>query len=754
MSHDTGADGWGLRQDGFAAETARAYEGLFTLGSGYLHTRGSLEESLAAAPQDTTFLRMPANVTAENFATTPAKWGTYVPGLFGPHPTLNTEMVNLPWFLELAPEVGGERLEMASSSVEGHERRLDLHTATLTRTLRWRTRQGATLTLRYERFLSQARPALSLQRLTLSADQAASVTLHAGVDGDVRTSGFDHLTAVDLAVTETGGTCSVETNGGDRCDMEVALCLPAGRAVTGAVADRRLRLSTVLDLEPGREVAVEKRTAVATSIDREPGTPAGRLAAAADLDFEALHAEHAALWQARWDRCDVVVDGDPRTQEALRTSLYHLLRTHVTGDARVAVDAKGYAGDAYFGRFFWDTEMYLMPFYLYTDPERARTFADFRVQSLPAVRRNAARYGYPGARFAWESDKEGNECCPSWQYCDHEVHVTADVVYGLEHYAVGADDPDYLRREAAETIVETARYWLARLSVRDGDTHPSLLGVMGPDEYTPISSNNAYTNWMVARNLRLAATVGCEGGATAEEIAAFQDAADGLPIRRAAENPELILQCEEWPGLADPEYDRLWPDRKGCYAAAVSQERLYRSKCLKQADVIMLQCLFPDSFTDAECRAAWAEYVPYTNHDSSLSAGIHAIMALRLGLDKEAYAYFQKGLYKDLEVEKGGAAEGIHIAGCGCNWMVVVFGFAGMKSALESDKLCLAPRLPARWTRLAFPVTWKRVPCTVEITHAATVVTNRGEKTLAVCVHGDERSLAPGEAAQWKGCTS
>lgn len=747
MNIDT--ESWILNQKGFSRETARAYEGLFTLGNGYLHTRGSLEEHLADAPQDSTYLRMPGNVTAENFGDSPAKWGTYVPGLFGPHPTLNAEAVNLPWFLELAPVVDGERLDLSRSRAK-HLRTLHLRSATLSRDLTWTTQCGAILNLHFERFHAASRPGLSMQRLKVTADRDLTLTLHAGLDADVRTSGFDHLVETTFATEAGGHLCTVTTNGGDTCRLLSRLCLPAGTTVETAVDGRRLRATAELALEAGTEVTIEKRVAVATSIDRLPAPPEAVLDAAASLSYDALHQEHAQAWEARWQSCDVRIDGDAKTQEAMRTSLYHLLRVHVTGDPRVAVDAKGYAGDAYFGRFFWDTEMYLLPFYLYTDPERARTLTDFRLQSLGGARKNAAKYGYPGARYAWESDKDGVDGCSAWQYADHEIHVTADVVYGLEHYAAATADSDYLSVQAAETIVETARYWMARMDVRRGDAHPSLLGVMGPDEYTPISSNNAYTNWLVKRNLALAATIGASGGATSEEIEAFRQAAETLPVCRSPENPDLLLQCEEWLNFAEPDFEKQWPGRKGGYANAVSQERLYRTKCLKQADVVMLQTLFPNDFSDAECQAAWDEYVPYTTHDSSLSVGIHAIMALRLGLEAEAFRYFQKGLYKDLEVEKGGAEDGIHIAGCGCNWMVMVFGFAGMKSALQSDILTLSPHLPADWKSLSFPLVWKGVPVHIAITPSETCISNRGSTPITANVNGKQMTIAAGAAANWQ----
>lgn len=744
-------DGWKLIQDHFSVATSRAYEGLFTLGSGYLQTRGSFEEHFADCEQNSTVLRQPANVTAEKFKPTPSKWGTYVPGVFGDHPLLLHEMINLPWFLELAPVIAGERLDLARSRHGEFHGALDMRTASLARSLVWMLPSGNRVRLRFERFISGRRTGLSVQRLTLTAEQTTEVELEAGIIADVTTNGFDHFTDVTMVPAGTDGIrCAVTTDAGDRITLQSRLrgsAAPLASTADTTSNPRTGRLRTRFPLIAGVPLTVEKRTAVATSRDLADRPVDGQLAAADGLDWNALFAEHAAFWAGQWEACDVQIEGDAQAQRILRCSIYHLLRAHVPGDPRVAVDAKGYAGEAYKGHYFWDTELYLLPFYLYTQPERAQTFVDFRIGCLPAARRIAAQDGYRGARYPWESDTKGRSCCCDWQYRDHEVHVTADVVYGLAHCFRGT--PRSISGNAAEVVVETARYWMDRMDWRHGEPHPSLLGVMGPDEYAPITNNNAYTNRLVALNLSLAAELGSAGGATDAEVAAFAKAAAGLPLVRSARNPALILQCEGFESLAEPRFDEFWADRKGCYAARVPQERLYRSKNLKQADVILLMALFPDEFSDAEVRAAWDTYLPVTTHDSSLSAGIHAIIALRLGLHEDAWMFFNKSASLDLDTDHGGASQGIHIAGCGCNWQVVVLGFAGMRTAMQSDVLSFDPKLPAHWRRLGFPVVWKGLPLRVEMTRGKTTVTNGGDRPVPVSVAGKTATIPPGESLEW-----
>jgi len=739
--------GWSLVERGYRPEEARAFEGLFTIGSGRLHQRASYEEGLKAAPQDTEYLRLPTNVTAEKFRPTPQKWGTYVPGIYGPHPTLNNELINLPSTFDLIPTVAGHRLDLDDVDAVEQTRVLRLDQAVLRRDVSWRV--GAiSVHARFERFISAARPTLCVQRLTLLADADVPATVAGGVDAAVRTNGYDHLR--DVSLTESGDAdvvCSLQTDGGDTVELRTRLRSPDAAAPAAYEASsRRGRRQLAVQLRAGEPVVVEKRSAIMTSRDLDPHPTEVVLNAADAWSFDALLEEHAATWATRWAACDVEIEGDAASQLAMRASIYHLLRCHTANDPRVSIDAKGYAGEAYFGRFFWDTDVYLLPFYLYTQPDAARSLVEFRIRTLDGARENARARGYRGARFAWESDHLGRECCATWPYVDHEVHVTADVVYALAHDAAATGDASLMQGAGAELIVEAARYWLDRSDVRAGETRRSILGVMGPDEYSPIHANNAFTNFMARFVLQLAAQ-DATGAATAEEKAAFADAADAIQI---PEDParDLILQSEDFELLAEPRYDELWTDRSQPFAANVPQERLYRTKCLKQPDVLMLMHLWPRVFSPQRLRAAWDYYVPLTCHDSSLSYGVHAILARRLGLRDEAWRFFQLSSGLDLDTAGGKPAEGIHIAAAANNWAGAVLGFAGLLPAMTADRLTLEPDLPDAWTRLAFPIVWRGQSVHVEIDPRECRLSNRSEQPLEAEVLGHAFTVAPGETAR------
>ena len=292
----------------FNPETALAYEGLFTIGSGYLHIRGSLEEHLSNAPQNIPYMRMPGNVSAEKFGGVCAKWGTYVPGVFGKHPLLNREMVNLPWFLDLAPVSGGERLDMRTSRIRDYRRELDLRTATLSRSLTWLPRNGPPVRVHFERFISAVRPNLCVQRLTLTPERRVAIKIVAGIDGDVLTSGYDHLTHVAVKrAGKNGLTSNTVTDSGDKVRI-VSRLSPVNASWRFKGGKRSGQLAAVFTVKAGDEIVIEKRTAVSTSRDLVKCSAESLLSGAAALSFEQLHAEHEAVWKKRWAGADVEID--------------------------------------------------------------------------------------------------------------------------------------------------------------------------------------------------------------------------------------------------------------------------------------------------------------------------------------------------------------------------------------------------------------------------------------------------------------
>jgi trehalose/maltose hydrolase-like predicted phosphorylase len=291
---------------------------------------------------------------------------------------------------------------------------------------------------------------------------------------------------------------------------------------------------------------------------------------------------------------------------------------------------------------------------------------------------------------------DGTEQCETWDIGLCEVHVTADVAYAMDRYVQATGDAAFLRDYAAGVYGETARYWLSRLTWEPGRGCFSSFFVKGPDEYCGAAVNNTYTNWMARHNLSLAARHGGLGEAETQRM------------RHAMEHIAILYDRERRLYLQDETFERLEPAPflKGSDVPsykAVCFDRMQRYRVIKQADLVLLTALFPDSFTAEEKENVFHAYEPLTLHDSTLSWGIHALLALRLGMWDKAGTYFRKALLLDLKDLMGNTGhEGIHMAALGAAWQAVVYGMAGLWA--DESGLSVRPMLPPGIRRLRFKV--------------------------------------------------
>lgn len=771
MTHAEGtSERYTVREVGFDPERFSHFEGLLTLGSGLVHLRSSLCESLSDTRQDEAYVRLPTNVTAERHRKRISVWGTYLPPIVGCNPLLNTVIVNLPSPLPIEVWLDGTLLSVEAAGLRDHRRELDLQRAVLERRSQWRPARGAEATLSERRFVSRVRPNLVVQEVEVTVDDVRDGVVRAGVDGRVRTNGHDHFVRCEPVRPEKSVLgIVVETDLGLRAAvLSTTRVLSGDGAHAPAEAQERAVFDSVpMTVGPDRPLRVVKYSVVvelpcAASDNRDPAdaevlAPAlHMLVQASEAGPRKLLGEHEQAWAELWVDAEVTIAGGTSADStvaaaeidrSLRISVYHLLRAHRSGVQEFAICPKGHAGEAYFGRYFWDTEIYLLPFFIYTDPTHARDLLRFRINTLNGARRNAKRYGGAGARFAWESSVTGDEECPNWQYADHEIHVTADVVYGIMHYVRATGDEPFLYDEAAQLIVEAARYYRSRLDrLPDGSVH--LLGVMGPDEYSPFSRNNAFTNHLVRFTFVTASDVIRKTDYGSEnEADEFHALADALPVPIDSERG-VILQSEEferYPPLDPGRFDSSRP-----IGMQASQELLYRRKALKQADVVALLALFPSDFPAQMRERSFDYYEPLTTHDSSLSPTTHALVAAELGRAEQAIGFLSRSIGIDTHPQTGDASQGLHIANAGGHWQVIVHGILGVRPAAAAPPgdtdLVIRPVLPVGIGRIAATVRWRGTTVGVEATGERVTVAHRGGAAVTVRVCGRSAKLSVGES--------
>lgn len=453
--------------------------------------------------------------------------------------------------------------------------------------------------------------------------------------------------------------------------------------------------------------------------------------------FETELETQRSIYAEYWKRANVKIEGDPKLQLAVRFNLFHLMSTPNPRDNRTNIGAKLMHGEEYGGHAFWDTEIFMLPFFTLVFPEIAKNLVEYRYLLLDAARKNAKKRGQSGARYPWESADTGDEECPDWTIegdgtcyrctvADQEVHVTADIIYGGIQYFLWTGDMDYYENNLLEMLAETARFWNSRIEYNSGKDCYEITGITGPDEWHEDVSNNAYTNYLAKWNMLIA--VKHLKNYKAQNYDKYIKLIDKLnmseteldEIEKNARkiyipvNEGLIEQFEGYFKLKDHEIYEWDKNNMPVLPKELKGIRRAETTIIKQADVVMLLFLFDEEFDAATKRINFHFYEKRTLHRSSLSPSIYCIMGLRVGESKRAYDYLCRSAFVDIDNNQGNTREGIHAASAGGTWQALVFGFGGM--TIRNDQLHFSPRLPENWTKLMFSVVWKGDLINIEIT--------------------------------------
>ncbi|MCT3553247.1 glycoside hydrolase family 65 protein [Lentilactobacillus buchneri] len=430
-----------------------------------------------------------------------------------------------------------------------------------------------------------------------------------------------------------------------------------------------------------------------------------------DTTFKSELMASAQVWQTFWLHSDVEIDGDPALQLCVRFNLFELNQS-AGRDALTSIPAKGLTGNGYGGHFFWDTEIFMLPFFTYTQPEVAKDLLMFRCHTLQIAKEQASDFGLgKGAMYPWRTIN-GYESSAYWLAGQAQFHINADIAFAVEQYYEITSDDDFIRDYGFEIILETARFWMeyGNYAELDGKRQFVLNRVTGPDEYSALVDNNYYTNVLAQSNLRLAVKYvrkfkGDDGilsrlHVTDDEIDAMEKAANAMYLPYDKEkNVKLQFQnFEQLPKMDISAIDQSMFPLLLHYHPLM----LYRHQVNKQADTIMVDFMFPEGNTLDQLKADYEFYEPITTHDSSLSKAIYAIIAARIGKDQQAYNFFSQAVQTDLMDVHHNTKNGIHAGSLGAAWEGIMYGFAGIVN--NATSFSLEPHLPSTWNCLKFKV--------------------------------------------------
>jgi beta-phosphoglucomutase len=703
---------WAVTQTQFSPDNQHHMETVLTIGNGYFSSRGSLEEGYPG--------ERPL---------------TLAHGIFDDMPIVHTELANLPNWLDLNITVDGQVFRLDQGRSLHFSRWLDLRQGILHREVRWQAPGGAVLDMTFERFISYAHEHIGAMRIVITAvSQPCGLTVEAGINGHVSNEDLLHWNHIDQGQSGASVVWLHSRTRRSGIDLAAACTLqvPDQPSITCQQCPGNPRLAFSTQLDAGQTLQVDKLVSYTASRDKTPNAADVVARAVTELDdktYDELRAAHVRAWDHLWQACDVVIEGDDEAQIAIRFNLFQLIVAAPQHDEFVSIGAKTLSGLGYRGHVFWDTEIFILPFFIFTLPQIARNMLLYRYHTLSGARQKAADNGLSGAQYAWESAATGEEVTPTWVpdfkskglvriwTGDIELHISSDVAYAILQYWQTTGDDAFMRDYGAEMILDTARFWgeRAELEQENSQRRYALRDVIGPDEYHDHVDNNAYTNWMAQWHLQQALAIlqwldrvdanqandlRQRLDLTPERLARWQDVIDHIIIPHDPETG-LILQFDDF-------FDREYVDPDVIAGAEKSMqvvlgiEGANASQVLKQADVIMLLCLLRDEYDAKTWRTNWDTYMPRTDHryGSSLGPSFHAWAACEMNLPDEAYQHFMLAAQADLRDVRGNANDGVHGASAGGLWQAIVFGFAGLH--LTTDGPEVRPRLPSHWTRVAF----------------------------------------------------
>jgi alpha,alpha-trehalose phosphorylase len=738
---------WAVRETELNLDLLAQSESVFALSNGHVGWRGNLDEG------------EPHGLP-----------GSYLNGVYELHPLPYAEagygypesgqtVINVTNGKVLRLLVDDEPFDLRYGRLVKHERTLDLRRGVLERFCEWTSPAGSTVRVRSTRLVSltqraiaavsyEVEPLDSKTRVVIQSELVANESLP-GPNGDPRTAKAlksplqpeeDMAVGPRLRLVHRTRTSGLRV--AVAADHVVDGPEPTSTSSESNTDVARLTVTSVL--EPGQRLRVQKTVAHGWSGTRSRPAMSDQveaaLAAAAHSGWDGLVAEQRAYLDDFWGRADVEVDGDEEIQQAVRFGLFHVLQAGARAEQR-AIPAKGLTGSGYDGHAFWDTEMFVLPVLTYTAPKAVAEALRWRRDTLPAARDRAAQLGLRGAAFPWRTI-DGSEGSAYWPAGTAAFHVNADIAHAAVRYAVATGDADFERDTGLELLVETARLWR---SLGHHDHHGTfhIDGVTGPDEYSAIADDNVYTNLMARANLLAAADM-CERhpdvaarfGVDDEESAAWRDAAEAVHIPY---NHELGVH-EQHAGFTRYQRWDFTRTRADQYPLMLHFPYfdLYRKQVIKQADLVlaMYTCgRFFDEYSDEEQVARnFAYYEPLTVRDSSLSACCQAVVAAQTGHLRLAYDYTAEAALMDLADLEHNTRDGLHIASLAGTWMALVAGFGGTRR--EEDHLSFTPRLPEKFSRLAFRLQFRGRCLRVEIGADRATYTLLSGSPLRIRHHG------------------
>lgn len=746
---------WTIRNEQFEAERKRSRDALFTIGNGYFGIRGFFEEDAEGVD---------------------SLGGIYMAGIFGKgsYPAWegeSRELCNVTNIFRAVILADGEPIHVAEAAEDFYQE-VNLRQAVYKRGYLYTAQSGKKVKVSFERFAGMHNRHLAGQKVTVEAvDSDMEVNVKLLLDSRVTNlnrescepfpiqPGRDHIVERVLGqnfvetkmddVDDTVLSFAQKTVVCKRDEMPEEMC---GEYASGQAYK--------VFLKAGESITFTKMVCAYTSKDEENREEKIREFLDSDISYEEEFEKHTQAWNQKWDISDIQIDTENDDQTVLRYNIFHLLCVCPEQTDRLSIGARGLSGEMYEGCVFWDNEIFKLPFFMYTNPEAARKLLTFRYHTLEAAKRHAKKNWFEGAMYPWQVSEKGIEQTPYNVGAFYAIHIVSDIAYAIKKYWDITGDDEFILQYGAEILVETARFFASRVDYDEEKQKYEIRAVRGPNEYDVYVNNNAYTNMMAAENFRTvkkAMEVLGEKypeqkgvlyeklGLTQEESKLWDDIFDKIEIPYDKER-KLYLEDDAYLKRRPLDMRKAKPTGKRIIDSTLPYEALPLYQVTKQSDVVLLMDLLPHLFTEEEKDAAYHFYEPRTAHDSSLSYAPYGMLAARIGMADEAYRYFKKSAYLDIEDIQLNTISGLHFANFGGTWQMAYLGYAGISQ--NDGVLYIEPRLPKNWKEMSLTTIFQGKLVRIQITEEQIYVNlERGTGTLKIKINGKDCELSAENSA-------
>lgn len=708
-------NGWIIKHDLTNFNYYNEIETIFAQANGYLGTRATLEEGYKKEIEGT-FIN--GFYDTEKIV--------YGESAYGYAKNRQTQLL-VPNSKNIRLVIDNEVLDLEESKIENHSRSLNLQTGVLTRNLTWTTKTNKVLEVTYEKIVSMDYENLMIVNIKLNPiNFKGSIKILSGIKKDIAIAidENDPRVSGDLKYSLISKNIYMKDNNliyeASTENSNLSLLNGVYNKIDNII-NKNVKIEKdciIEEIEVNLEKELDFTKYCFYSFDKnEEYNNEEKI-----YEFNELKKQNyyyykelqKSYYKRFWDKSDIIINGDDKIQAAIRFNMFHLVQS-VGKNGKTNIAAKGLTGDGYEGHYFWDTETYVIPYFIYTNPKIAKQLLSYRYSILDKAKERAKELSYKGALYPWRTIN-GEESSAYYPAGTAQIHINADIMYSVKKYYEASEDLDFMIDKGLEMLIETSRFYADYMDYIKGRGY-CINGVTGPDEYSALVNNNTYTNMMVKYQVKFLVdfmknikekdentynNLVNKFNITDEELNLYKDIYENMYIHRIEDNmigqDDSFLNKKVWDFNSTPKEN--YPLLLHYHPMVI-----YKHQVLKQADLILAMLLTPEYFTEEEKKVNFDYYEKINTHDSSLSECIHSIMANELGYDDMSYKFFTNTVNTDLYDLHNNVKNGVHIAAMAGSWQCIVFGFAGMRQI--DGMLSFNPRLNNDLDKIEFKITFK-----------------------------------------------